>query len=206
MTPDPTLPAPDRGPFSAAERELEAVERKEAMQTRKRVRAVQGRDHRDEPNPRTWHIVAEADERDLLATFVNDDAQAQASTFVEAWNATAPSVHADPDEWAHLPRLPDSILPFANMFCGCATTENTWGAVLAELDRLERKEYLEDDGLAQALCDHVGLSEHGTAIRGGWLTDKGVEALAFLRKWGIDWEDKAHFVASDGVHYGDTSL
>jgi hypothetical protein len=88
------------------------------------------------------------------------------------------------------------------MFCGCATTENTWGLILAELERLDRGECREDDGLAAAIVDHFDLSEHGTSIRGGWLTNDGKEALAFLRLHGADWRDKGTFVDKEDCHYG----
>lgn len=112
---------------------------------------------------------------------------------------------SDAAAWAHLPRLPDSIKPLSEVICACCTVETTWGVILAELERCERREYQENDGLAAVFCDMHGLTEHGTAIRGSWLTEKGVEALAFLRQWGADWRNKAHFVDSEGVHHGDLS-
>ena len=98
--------------------------------------------------------------------------------------------------------LPDAMMGLANLVCGCATPESTWGEILSELERLEREEY-RDDGLAAHIVDHLRLSEHGTSVRGGWLTEDGAVALAFLREHGIDWSaDKGFFVDSDGVSHG----
>jgi hypothetical protein len=69
-----------------------------------------------------------------------------------------------------------------DIICGCANDAATWGKVLEELERLERGDYKPDDDLVCAIVDYAGLSEHGVSIRGGWLTDKGREALAFLRE------------------------
>jgi len=98
--------------------------------------------------------------------------------------------------------LPRGMKHIAQIFCGCATPENTWYPILAELERLEREEFKHEDDLASAIVDHTGLSAHGGSIRGGWLTVAGVEALAFLREYGIDWGDKGPFVDDDGCHWG----
>lgn len=82
--------------------------------------------------------------------------------------------------------LPAPVARIASFFCGCNTTENTWGAVLAELERLDRGDYDRNDGLAAALVDHLELSEHGCSVRGGWLTEDGKAALAWFREYGID--------------------
>lgn len=98
--------------------------------------------------------------------------------------------------------LPEGVCKLTNIFCGCCTAESTTGLILAELERLEREEYIENDGLAAAIVDHCGLSEHGSSIRGGWLTPEGVAALAFFREHGADWRDKIVCVDAEGVHYG----
>lgn len=103
---------------------------------------------------------------------------------------------------AEFPLLPDSVRDLERIFCGCVTTENTWAPIIAELERLDRKEFKKDDDLAASIVNHLKLSKHGTSIRSGWLTDTGKEALAFLRVWGHDWCSKAEFVDSEGVHYG----
>lgn len=36
--------------------------------------------------------------------------------------------------------------------------------------------------LAMALLDRAGLIEHGSGIRNSWLTDEGLEVLAYLRE------------------------
>lgn len=88
------------------------------------------------------------------------------------------------------PKLPASMSLLYDFFCGCNTRENTYGAILAELERCERGEYQANDGLAAAIVDKLRLSEHGTSIRGSWLTEDGRVALAFLREHGACWDDK----------------
>lgn len=100
-------------------------------------------------------------------------------------------------------KLPDGMKGLAGMFCGCCSIENTWDLILDELQRLGRLDYLPEDGLAAAIVDHLGLSEHGTSIRGGWLTKAGDDALAFLTMHGTDWaRNKGYFVDSEGVTHG----
>ena len=99
--------------------------------------------------------------------------------------------------------LPDSILKIAELFCGCATIENTWALVRLELERLGRAEYKADDDLAAHLVDHLGLSEHGTSVRGGWLTDPGCEALAWFQENGDDGvHEKGPWIDSEGTWWG----
>ncbi len=48
--------------------------------------------------------------------------------------------------------------------------------------------------LPLTVLDDMGLLEHGTSSRSGWLTDKGRAALAFIEKYGTDsddWEESA---------------
>ena len=101
--------------------------------------------------------------------------------------------------------MPDGMMRLSKVFCGCVTPENTYGAILAELERLERGEFKKDDDLASAVCDHLALSEHGTSIRSAWLTADGKATLAFLREYGIDWsDDTRNFVDSEGVYHSHT--
>lgn len=98
--------------------------------------------------------------------------------------------------------VPPGIERLAKVFCGCATAANTWGAVLAELERLDRVEFKADDDLVSAIVDYLDLSEHGVSIRGGWLTDDGKVALDFLRTYGIDWDDKGIEFKGKNLTYG----
>lgn len=102
--------------------------------------------------------------------------------------------------------LPSSIAKLSSLCCGCARDESTWGTILAELERCERKEYLADDGWPQSLCDWAGATEHGTSVRAAWLTKEGIVALAFLREHGISWRgpcgDGPLFVDKDGTAHG----
>lgn len=100
--------------------------------------------------------------------------------------------------------LPAGIARVGRIFCGCCTVENTWGAVFAELERCERAEHKGDDGLAAAICDHCGLTDHGTSIRGAWLTDSGKESLAFLREYGIGFISDGFWLdVENGVCWGE---
>lgn len=99
-------------------------------------------------------------------------------------------------------KLPPSMKKLSYLVCGCSSQENVFGPILAELERLERKEYKEEDDLASAVVDHFGLSEHGTSIRGAFLTPAGVEALAFLRQHGLDWKNAGSFVDDEGEEHG----
>lgn len=101
--------------------------------------------------------------------------------------------------------LPRGLDKLCEVFCGCATTENTWAPVIAVLERaaLDKKpDPPYDDGIADALVDWAGLTEHGTSVRYAWLTDEGREALEFFRKYGEDWKDKGLFQDSEGTVHG----
>lgn len=112
--------------------------------------------------------------------------------------------------------LPDSIRDISACFCGCGSPDVAWQWVLDYLarhgdeDAAKRWTAAETgpEWIAVYLMDHLDLTEHGTGIRGAWLTERGEEALAFLREHGPDWDEKGYFVDSEGCSHGDvfTSL
>lgn len=77
--------------------------------------------------------------------------------------------------------VPECLKGFMEMLCGCQSDETTWGVLQKELERCEAGCYESPDTLIMHVADHLGYTEHGTAIRGGWLTPLGKEALAALR-------------------------
>lgn len=102
--------------------------------------------------------------------------------------------------------VPKGIEKLAEITCGCSSTETTWGLFFAEMERLERGEFKPNDDLTTAVCAWAGISEHGTSVRGGWLTENGKAALAFLREHGVDWrsssDEPMRFRNSEDVYYG----
>ena len=97
--------------------------------------------------------------------------------------------------------FPSAMKKIDSLFCGCANEENTWGVVLKELERCERSEYKTDDIVAH-ICNWADLTEHGSAVRGVWLTEGGKEVLAFLRQHGIDWQEKGEFLDDENCMHG----
>ena len=98
-------------------------------------------------------------------------------------------------------KLPLGVAKLANVICGCAS-DSVWQAVIDELERCAATRFSPEETLVAHVVDHCGLSEHGTSIRGGWLTPAGEDALAFLRKWGADWHDKGEFLDDEGITWG----
>lgn len=96
--------------------------------------------------------------------------------------------------------MPQGVVDLANFFCGCATKENTWMVVE---ERLANKEYQPNDDILTAVLDYFNLTDHGTSIRGAWLTEKGEQTLKFLQDY-PDWfgDEKNDYVDSEGIHYG----
>lgn len=98
--------------------------------------------------------------------------------------------------------LPQGIADLASMFC-CGAEEGTWGAIQEELERCERHEFRDSHHLAAAIADYFALTEHGTSVRGAWLTPKGQETLAFLQEHGWRWDEApGGWVDPEGIHHG----
>lgn len=106
--------------------------------------------------------------------------------------------------------LPDGIMKLSRTMCGCGEPDLAWQWILDFLKRKNDKEgnwyWAPDSGgdlIAIYLMDHLGLTEHGTSVNGGWLTSEGEKALAFLVEHGIRWQDDKNiwWVGSDGVSY-----
>ena len=81
---------------------------------------------------------------------------------------------------------------FANEFCGCGSPEAAWATIYHLLalhplydsqDELqERYPELGSRMLMLGRLDELGLTEHGGTIEGGWLTKKGEQVKAALKR------------------------
>ena len=106
-------------------------------------------------------------------------------------------------------KLPNCIAALDDLSCGCGQPELFYQAVIELLEYYGQSEripgwvYEEKHRYFVAnVLDHLELTEHGSSIGGAWLTDAGREALAFLREWGADWEERAGWICSEGVWRG----
>lgn len=107
--------------------------------------------------------------------------------------------------------LPESIREICECFCGCGSPEVAWQWILDYFTSLESKDFINrwrpgetgPEYIAVYLMGHLDLTEHGTSVRGCWLTDKGKEALSFLREYGPEWDDKGWWVDSTGCCHGE---
>ncbi len=105
-------------------------------------------------------------------------------------------------------RLPEYMEGIHDILCGCGDHTPVWEAVVWELDRCGTRfstgnrsdlETGRQELIAHLLC-HLELTEHGSSVYGGWLTEKGIDVLGFLKSHGADWEEKADWVTKDDVH------
>ena len=78
-------------------------------------------------------------------------------------------------------------------FCGCGAEDDALDFVLEALECFEDREngygrihaLVPRNGMGAFVLyqfDHLGLIEHGSTVRGSWLTDDGRAVLAFLRE------------------------
>ncbi len=93
--------------------------------------------------------------------------------------------------------MPENVVKIWRLICGCSDTTKTWTWILEYLTKCASEDsYLNDDDLsggeilAMNLLRDLGFTEHGTSIRGSWITDNGKEIIEFINKMGIDWTDK----------------
>ena len=93
--------------------------------------------------------------------------------------------------------VPAGIASIHNILCGCIDREGVWKEFRSHLERnhAESKdkptvEFTSGWYLFECVLEENGLCEHGTSIRFAWLTDKGREALAFLKCYGDGWSDR----------------
>ena len=111
----------------------------------------------------------------------------------------------------------DAVARCSRFCCGCGTPEHFWAVLKAVLEMAAAMpgqhplyEWLQVDGedvperwFALYAIDGLGLLGHGGSIRGSWLEDDGRAVLAFLREYGVDWDDKPHmFFTSEDVVIG----
>jgi hypothetical protein len=103
--------------------------------------------------------------------------------------------------------LPESIRKIDECFCGCGEPEKAWRWVLVYLTELEtRTAHVPTTGLeyiAVYLLNHLGITEHGTSVRGAFLTEAGKEAQAFLSQHGCEWNDTGYWIDSKGFSHGE---
>lgn len=103
--------------------------------------------------------------------------------------------------------LPDSIRVIAETFCGCGSPEVAWLWIMDYLDACDRqadsrKPTNGPEMIACYLLSHLKMTEHGTSINWCWLTDRGREALKFLKEYGPEWEETQEWVDSTGSSWG----
>jgi hypothetical protein len=120
-------------------------------------------------------------------------------------------------------KVPAGIAKLSLMFCGCGDPDSAWETVREYLECYEKWGIACHDGtcidiaasyqpkletgadwIVAYVLDHAGLTEHGSNVRGAWLTEGGDEALAFLKAWGDDWErnSSVHFLDEQGISHG----
>lgn len=92
-------------------------------------------------------------------------------------------------------------------FCGCGCPDDAYAFIR---DMLALAPFYEHRAAVQELTgekahyfvlyalDRAGLLEHGSNIRGSWLTAKGTHYLALMRRW--EWDD---FAAAGFPHHDD---
>jgi hypothetical protein len=107
--------------------------------------------------------------------------------------------------------LPDGMMELSKLCCGCGVPEMFYEAALEALEFFAADHAARDYQwvyaekfryLAINALDSADLLEHGSTIAGSWLTDRGREALAFLRAHGKDWESKGPWLDSEGCTHG----
>jgi len=78
--------------------------------------------------------------------------------------------------------LPQGIVEFDELLCGCGQPQICWDALYSYLQRT--KFYCNTENPFELffmyVVDHLKLTEHGTSIYGAWLTQKGKEVLTWL--------------------------
>lgn len=107
--------------------------------------------------------------------------------------------------------IPKSIEKITQIMCGCGDPGKAWQAVLDALeyagtDHMKRnynREWSGAEWFLHYVLDDIELTDHGGSVCGAWLTDAGKEVLAFLRKYGHEWQDsKAYdFVDDQNCHW-----
>jgi len=84
----------------------------------------------------------------------------------------------------------DYILMELLGFCGCGNPEEVAKYVIKFLRILDRKNWRDYDDLDYMFfvywANNKGFAEHGSTARCSWLTDKGKELLAELKKLDLD--------------------
>lgn len=91
--------------------------------------------------------------------------------------------------------LPKGLWALWNKYCWCGQPALVWIEVQRELERCDvvgvGKRAL-NTGLEYMMAyvlDSIDLTEHDGSVGGARLTEEGREVLAFLRRYGVEWED-----------------
>lgn len=110
--------------------------------------------------------------------------------------------------------LPYSISRLNDLICGCGSPSLVWELVMEYLTRPAAADrdfpvFMDPetpgDWMLLYAVNYARMTEHGTGIRGGWITEEGTEALEFLCQHGPDWENNGFYVNAEGVCCGDSS-
>ncbi len=89
------------------------------------------------------------------------------------------------DQWlVNKEDLPEGIVEFHEMICGCRQPQICWDILLVYL--LVTGSYYSTEEPFELffiyVIDHLKFTEHGTSIYGAWITNKGKEVLAWLQQ------------------------
>lgn len=80
--------------------------------------------------------------------------------------------------------LPEGIVDFSELLCGCGEPNLCWGALYNYLKFADVGQYQSADNAFELffmyIIYHIKLTEHGTSIYGAWPTKKGKEVLYWL--------------------------
>ena len=80
--------------------------------------------------------------------------------------------------------LPEGIVKFSELMCGCGQPFLCWQALYDYLKSTEFYHSTENpfELFFMYIINYIKLTEHGTSIYGAWLTKKGKEVLSWLEQ------------------------
>ena len=83
--------------------------------------------------------------------------------------------------------LPEGVVQFDELMCGCGCPSMCWDALLAYLEKCASDDFYchTDDPFEiffMYVVDNLKFTEHGTSIHGAWATDRGKEVLTWLQQ------------------------
>lgn len=107
-------------------------------------------------------------------------------------------------------RVPPGIAALSGIFCGCGDGDAAWAEVLRHLEAADAGKGAREMGepwsgpdyIVSYLLNRFDLLGHGCSVHFCWLNAPGKDAIAFLRKWGANWQAAGpEFVDDDDVHH-----